>query len=75
VETLKEEDLLREDPDFSAYLEALQEDSFVIHFVIAIEGIFEALSTMHKEINRHTPDLKAMEKAAKPCEESSQDCM
>jgi hypothetical protein len=29
VETFKEQDLLQEDPDFSAYLEALQEDSKV----------------------------------------------
>jgi hypothetical protein len=64
VETFKEQDLLWEDPDFSACLEAMQEDSKVGHFVIAIKDIFKALSTMHREINRHTPDLKAMEKAA-----------
>jgi hypothetical protein len=41
--------------------------------VIAIKDIFKALSTMHRDITRHTPDLKAMEKAAKQFEESSQE--
>jgi hypothetical protein len=41
--------------------------------VIAIKDIFKALSTMHREITRHTPDLKAMEKAAKQFEDSSQE--
>jgi hypothetical protein len=71
VETFKEQDPLWEDPDFSAYVEALQEDNKVSHFLIAIKDIFKALSTMHRDITRHAPDLKAMEKAAKQFEESS----
>jgi hypothetical protein len=51
----------------------LQEDGKVSHFVIAIKDIFKALSTMHRDITRHTPDLKAMEKVAKQFEESSQE--
>jgi hypothetical protein len=51
----------------------LQEDSEESHFVIATKDIFKALSTMHREINRHTPDLKTVEKEAEQFEESSQE--
>jgi hypothetical protein len=45
--------------------------SKVSHFIIAVKEIIKALSTIHGEINRPTPDLEAMERAAKQFKEIS----